>query len=96
MKPTGTTTHLDQHSVSDLAEALERQVEAQAETAKRAIGEYKKTILHETASGGLRQSETQREVERAVNQYMQSRRRLDELRAQMSARELPTSELTVI
>lgn len=82
--------HRDPDNVSDLADALERQIAVQAEAAKRAISEYKKTILHETASGGVRQAETQREVEHAVNQYMQLRRRLDELRAQMTARQLST------
>jgi len=82
--------HLHRDNVSELADALERQIEVQAEAAKRAIREYKKTILHETSSGRLRQTETKRDVEHAVNLYMQLRRRLDELRAQMSARHLPT------
>lgn len=62
------------------ADALERQIEAQGEAAKRAIREYKKAILHETASGSGRQTKTRRDVEVAVNRYMQLCRRLDELR----------------
>ena len=76
--------HLHSDNASELAEALERQIEVYAEAAKRAIGEYKKTILHEPAFSGVRRIEGQREVERAVSLYMQLRKRLDELRAEMS------------
>lgn len=79
--------HLYPDNLSELADALERQVEVQAEAAKRAIREYKKTIIHETASGG--KADTQRGVEQAVNQYIQLRKSLDELRAQLSASHLP-------
>ena len=79
----------DPEDVTELAYALERQVEAQGEEAKRAIREYKETILNGTASGSVRQIETRREVEHAVNHYMQLRRRLDELRVQMSASQPP-------
>ena len=74
--------HRDEASEQD---ALERQMEIHAEAAKRAIREYKKIILHETGSGGVRQTETRREVEQAVNQYMQLCRKLDELRTQMNS-----------
>ncbi|HSB12611.1 MAG TPA: hypothetical protein VLM38_24185 [Blastocatellia bacterium] len=67
---------------SEQALALERQVEAQAEAAKRAIGEYKKTILRRAIPAGVQQVERQREVELAVTQYIRLRKRLDELRAQ--------------
>lgn len=82
---------VDTDIVTDLANALERQVEVQGEAAKRAIREYKKTILHGAATGGVRQTETRRKVEQAVNQYMQLRRRLDELRVEISARQMPGS-----
>jgi len=81
---------LHRENVSELAGALERQIEAQGEAAKLAIREYKKAILHETASGRDRQAVTKRDVEHAVHEYMELRRRLDELRAQMNARQLPT------
>ena len=70
--------------VIDLEDALEREIEAQGEAAKRAISEYKKTIRQESGAGGARQIETRREVEQAVSQYIQLRRRLDELRMRMS------------
>jgi len=82
--------HVDAEIVTDLADALERQIEAQGEAAKRAIRGYKKTILHETASGGAHQTEKQREVEMAVNHYISLRRRLDELRVRIDARQLST------
>ena len=69
--------------VSDLAKALERQVEKQAEAAKLAIREYKKSILEEPAGSGVRRIETQRQVEHVVGEYVQLRKRLDEVRAQI-------------
>jgi len=69
--------------VSDLAKALERQVEKQAEAAKLAIREYKKSILEEPAASGVRRIETQRQVEHVVGEYVQLRKRLDEVRAQI-------------
>jgi len=67
----------------DLTElALEREVEVQAEAAKRAIGEYKKTILQRTIPAASQQIERQREVELTVARYIRLRKRLDELRAQ--------------
>lgn len=75
--------HLHPDNASELAAALERQLELDAEAAKRAIREYKRTILHEPVSG-VRRIEGQCEVERAVWRYMQLRKRLDELRAEMS------------
>lgn len=77
--------HIHPDEAGEQEGALERQVEIHAEAAKRAIREYKKTILHETGSGGVRQTETRREVEQAVNQYMQLCRKLDELRTQMNS-----------
>jgi hypothetical protein len=76
--------HLHSDDASELAEALERQLELHAEAAKRAIREYKKTILREPGSARDRKIEGQREVERAVSRYMQLRKRLDEVRAEMS------------
>ena len=70
--------------ISDLARALERQVELQAEAAKRAIREYKKSILEEPAGGGKRRIERQRKVEHVVEEYIQLRKRLAEVRAEMS------------
>lgn len=68
--------------LTELAMALEREVEVQAEAAKRAIGEYKKTILQQTIPTGTQQIERQREVELAVAHYIRLRKRLDELRSQ--------------
>lgn len=72
-----------------LAVDLEHQIEDQGEAAKHAIREYKKAIRDDTASHRKRKNETRREVERAVNRYMQLRRRLDELRLQMNASQMP-------
>jgi hypothetical protein len=80
---------LDEDSAKDLAEALERQIKAQGEAAKLAIREYKNTILRDSASARPRQAQTKRDVERAVDQYMQLCKKLDELRAQTNARQLP-------
>ena len=77
--------HVQMEHVSDLAHALERQVEMQAEAAKRAIREYKQSILEESPGGGIRRIERQRHVEHVVGEYIQLRKRLDEVRAQMSA-----------
>ena len=74
--------------VTDLADSLEREIEAQGEAAKRAIREYKKTIRRESGVGGARQLETRREVEQAVSQYIQLQRELDELRARKSTTQL--------
>jgi hypothetical protein len=70
--------------VSDLARALEHQVEVQAEAAKRAIREYKKSILEEPVGGGNRRIESQREVQQLVGKYIQLRRRLDEVLGEMN------------
>lgn len=75
--------HVQPDYISDLARALERQVELQAEAAKRAIREYKKSILEEPTGGGNRRIERQRKVEHVVEEYIQLRRRLDEVRAEM-------------
>lgn len=77
---------LQPDEVNELLDALERRVEFQADAARRAIREYKESILHETVSGRVRHLERQRDVEYAVNRYRQLRRELDELRAQMSPR----------
>lgn len=65
---------------NDLTGALEREVEAQAEAAKKAIREYKQTIFCEPVSAA-QHLEQQRDVARAVSRYIQLRRRLDELHA---------------
>jgi len=75
--------HIQMEHVSDLASALERQLEMQAEAAKLAIREYKKSILEESAGSDLRRIERQRLVEHVVGEYIQLRKRLDEVRAQM-------------
>jgi hypothetical protein len=67
----------------DSPEALEREVEAQAEAAKRAIREYKQTICREPVSAA-QHIEQQRDVSQAVSRYIQLRRRLDELHADAS------------
>jgi hypothetical protein len=69
--------------MSDLARALERRVEIHAEAAKQAIREYKKSILEAAAGDPIRCSESQRQVERVVGEYIQLRKRLDEAHAQM-------------
>ena len=81
--------HSSPEDVTGLADALEREIEAQGEAAKRAIREYKKTIRREAGASGARQLETRREVEQAVSHYIQLCQRLDELRIQISA-SLPT------
>ena len=58
MKPTSNRAHSEMVDASERAEALERQVEEQAETAKRAIREYKNTIFNKTMSGAHPQSNT--------------------------------------
>lgn len=68
--------------MSDLARALERRVEIQAEAAKQAIREYKKSILEAPAGDPIRR-ESQRQVERVVGEYIQLRKCLDEARARM-------------
>jgi hypothetical protein len=70
---------LDPDNASETARALERQLEIDAEAAKRAIRDYKKTILHKADSRGVKKIEGQREVECAVNRYMQVRKKLEEL-----------------
>ena len=75
--------HVQMEHVSDLSQALERQVEKQAEAAKQAIHEYKKLMLEEAAGGGIRRIERQRQVEHVVGEYIQLRKRLDEVRAQI-------------
>ena len=70
----------------ELASALELQVELRAEAAKRAIREYKQSIREEPGAGGARRSQGQRELKRVVEEYIQSRKRLDEIRAEISTR----------
>jgi hypothetical protein len=67
----------------DVTDALEREVEAQAEAAKQAIRDYKRAISREPVSAALH-LEQQRDVSRAVSRYIQLRRRLDELHADAS------------
>ena len=74
----------DLENAANLASALERQIESQGEAAKRAIREYKKAIRRDSALQRVSQNEARCEVLHAVNQYMQLRRRLDDLRVQMS------------
>ena len=69
--------------VSELVRALEQRVEFQESAAKRAIREYKKSILGKTGSGGIRRLERQRDVEYAVSRYMRLCRQLDELRGRI-------------
>ena len=68
---------------NDLTGALEREVEAQAEAAKKAIREYKQKIFCEPGLAA-QHIEQQRDVARAVSRYIQLRRRLDELHADVS------------
>ena len=72
--------HSSAKNIIELADALEREVEAQREAAKRAISEYKKTIRFGPNNGGTRQMETRRQVQHAVSQYIELSRKLDELR----------------
>jgi hypothetical protein len=71
---------------NDLTRALERQVEMQAEAAKRAIREYNKSLLKATEASDAKRIERQREVERAMRNYLQLRKRLDELCAEAKRR----------
>ena len=71
---------------NDLTRALERQVEMQAEAAKRAIREYNKSLLKATGASDAKRIERQREVERVMRNYLQSRKRLDELCAEAKRR----------
>ena len=71
---------------NDLTRALERQVEMQAEAAKRAIREYNKSLLKATGASDAKRIERQREVERVMRNYLQSRKRLDELCAEATRR----------
>jgi hypothetical protein len=80
----GVNMDFDREDVTDLASALERQIESQGEAAKRAIREYKKAIRRDSALQRVSQNEARCEVLHAVDQYMQLRRRLDDLRMQMS------------
>jgi len=65
--------------------ALQRQVEVLGAAAKRAIHKHNEAILRDRRKAPAGKIEMQREVERAVGNYMRLRRRLDELRAHMSA-----------
>lgn len=71
---------------NDLTRALERQVEMQAEAAKRAIREYNKSLLEATGAGDPKRIERQREVEIVMRNYLQLRKRLDELCAEAKRR----------
>jgi len=71
---------------NDLTRALERQVEMQAEAAKRAIREYNKSLLKATRASDAKRIERQREVERVMRNYLQLRKRLDELCAEAKRR----------
>lgn len=78
--------HLNPDDAIARERALEHQIERCAETAKRAIRAYNKLILRKNVSVGVRRKlERQRKVERAVSQYMQVRREIDELRAKISS-----------
>ena len=72
--------------MNDLTRALERQVEMQAEAAKRAIHEYKKSLLKATGVSNAKRIERQREVETVMSNYLQLRKRLDELCAEAKRR----------
>jgi hypothetical protein len=78
---------LQPEQLRDLARELELQVEVRAKAAKLAIREYKKSIRQDPSDGGIRRTEGQRKLERVVGEYIQSRRRLDEIRAEISAHE---------
>jgi hypothetical protein len=84
-----TETKANRENVVDLEVALERQMEAQAEVAKLAIREYKNVIFQGICSR-FPHNDKKLAVERAVNKYIQLRRRLDELRGQMKNGRLPT------
>jgi hypothetical protein len=81
----GTKMDFQEQHVADLTLALERQVELQADAAKRAIRDYKKALLEKKDLGTIRQVERQRELERVVSTYMQLRKRLDEVRAEAAS-----------
>ena len=65
---------------------LELHARKQTEAVKQAIREYNKTLRVEPSCDRALHLERKREVERAVSQYMQIRKRLDLLQTQtMSA-----------
>jgi hypothetical protein len=71
-------------SCSDDVSALESQILVRAEIAKQAIQAYNRLILCESVAGCTQKLEIQRQVAHAVSQYMQARKKLDELRGQMA------------
>ncbi|HKA21519.1 MAG TPA: hypothetical protein VKN18_24795 [Blastocatellia bacterium] len=71
---------------NDLTRALERQVEMQAQAAKRAIREYNKSLLETTSASKAKRIERQRELEKVMRNYLQLRKRLDELCAEAKRR----------
>jgi hypothetical protein len=66
-------------STNDLARALKRQVEIQGDLAKRAIREYNKSLLELKDPNDARRLKRQREVQDIVQNYLQLRKKLDEL-----------------
>jgi len=66
-------------NANDLARALKRQVELQADLAKRAIREYNKSLLELKDPNDARRLKQQHEVQDIVQRYLQLRKKLDEL-----------------
>jgi len=66
-------------NTNDLARALRIQVDSQAEIAKRAIREYKKSLLDMSNLDDAQRLARQREVHEVVQNYLRLRKRLDEL-----------------
>jgi hypothetical protein len=73
-------------NTNDLARALKTQVDIQANLAKRAIREYKKSLLELTDPNDARRLKRQREVQDIVQNYLELRKRLDELCADAKLR----------
>jgi len=68
-----------QPDADEITEGLKRQVEIQAEAAKRAIREYKKSLLDANGARSGQRIERQREVEEVVRNYLLLRKKLEEL-----------------
>ena len=66
-------------NTNDLARSLKRQVELQADLAKRAIREYNKSLLELNDPNDARRLKQQREVQDRVQRYLKLRKKLDEL-----------------
>jgi hypothetical protein len=68
--------------ITRLTDALERNVRQQAESAKKAIRDYKQTLLPGARFDRDCQLRKRQAVEREVSRYMLLQKKLDQIRAQ--------------